>query len=549
MEIPEHFNNDSLRAAYLYTEGVRVGSFSEDPLAGLPYFQMVLAIDSTHAPAHYRLSQAYLFRNAQKVHDHARRAYAADSTNLDYLDQYAYSLVTIGDYAKAKANYEKLLRLDPKNPANYRTAAILYASTNMPHMAISILDSAEHKLGYIEELARYRRELLVRLRQHDRAIGELQSVIANNPRNAEAHISLGEIYTSIGKDSLAEASYRKALEMSPNNPQVLAALGDHYYRTERNTEFLAVTKELFLNDDVELSRKLSIYDGIVKNEELYRRNFFAVNTLASILHVKYPGDYEVAERYALHLVRGGKLEQSLESFKKLAADPANPKRALYTVIDMEKYLGRKDSVLHYLDVAIERHPKDADLHLRKGYELLDSLGINHRAVEGSFRKAIEVAADSVTKSNAYAALADQLVESNPNKGFRLYRKALDFNPDNSLVLNNWAYFICEMGGDLDKALAMSSRACELDTANANNLDTKAWILFKMGRTAEAKSVIKLAISLDTTGEPTFLLHYADILAAEGEKFMAEIYYRRALEAGEDATVVERRLQQLNQQQP
>ena len=547
VEIPELYNNDSLRAAYLYTEGVRVGSFSDNPLAALPYFERVLAIDSTHAPSHYQLSLAHTYRNPDKVYEHARKAYVADTTNLDYLEQYAYSLVGTGDYAKAKASYEKLLRLDPKNPANYRAAAILYAGTNMPHMAISILDSAEHKLGYIEELARYRRDLLIKLHQHDRAIEELQSVIANNPRNSEAHISLGEIYTNIGRDSLAEVSYRKALEVSPNNPQALAALGDHYYRRGRDAEFLGITKELFLSDDVELKRKLSIYDKIIKDEELYRKNFFAVNTLASILHVKYPAVYDIEERYAIHLIRGGKLDKSLEAFKRLAADPANPKRALYTVIDIEEHLGHKDSVLHYLDVAIARHPEDADLHLRKGYELLDSLGINNRKVVASFRKAIEVAADSTTKSNALGALADQLVESNPKKGFRLYRKALDYNPDNSLVLNNWAYFICEMGGNLQEALRMSTRACELDPTNANNLDTKAWILFKMGRTAEAKSAIKLAISLDTTSEPTFLLHYADILAAEGERFMAEIYYRRALDAGENATIIERKLQQLQQQ--
>ena len=53
-----------------------------------------------------------------------------------------------------------------------------------------------------------------------------------------------------------------------------------------------------------------------------------------------------------------------------------------------------------------------------------------------------------------------------------------------MVLNNYAYFLSLEGRELEKALTMSSRAIALTDNNPTYLDTHAWVLFKLGRTAE-----------------------------------------------------------------
>jgi Tfp pilus assembly protein PilF len=85
---------------------------------------------------------------------------------------------------------------------------------------------------------------------------------------------------------------------------------------------------------------------------------------------------------------------------------------------------------------------------------------------------------------------------------------------------------------------------------ANNptfLDTRACVLHKLGRNDEAKRIMRQAISLDTANSADLQLHYGDILAALGEKFMAEVYWRKALDNGYDKASVEQRLQRLKQQ--
>ena len=114
-------------------------------------------------------------------------------------------------------------------------------------------------------------------------------------------------------------------------------------------------------------------------------------------------------------------------------------------------------------------------------------------------------------------------------------------PDNMAVLNNYAYFLSLDSVQLTRAEQMAERAVQLSPSNATYLDTYAWVLFKLGRTDQALKIIKQAVSLDKTNSTELLVHYGDILYATGEKFMARMYWRRALNAGHDPVQIEQRL--------
>ena len=88
---------------------------------------------------------------------------------------------------------------------------------------------------------------------------------------------------------------------------------------------------------------------------------------------------------------------------------------------------------------------------------------------------------------------------------------------------------------------MSARAIELQKSNSTFIDTYAWIRFKLGRYEEARTYMRQALSLDRTNSGTLALHYGDILFALGDKFMAETYWQRALNMGEDVGLIQLRL--------
>ena len=98
---------------------------------------------------------------------------------------------------------------------------------------------------------------------------------------------------------------------------------------------------------------------------------------------------------------------------------------------------------------------------------------------------------------------------------------------------------------------MAQRATELSPNNATYLDTLAWVYYKLGRYEEAKKVMQQAMSFDKDKSSELALHYGDILDALGSTFMAQTYWRKALERGADAEIIQQRVeaqqQRLNEQ--
>jgi tetratricopeptide (TPR) repeat protein len=130
--------------------------------------------------------------------------------------------------------------------------------------------------------------------------------------------------------------------------------------------------------------------------------------------------------------------------------------------------------------------------------------------------------------------------------YKYYEKALAIDSMYIPALNNYSYKLSEDSTQIDKALMLARRMMQQDTSNPTYLDTYAWILCKAGLTDEALKIMRQAISLDTTNSEVLLLHYGDILFESGQKYLARIYWRKALEAGADGKEIEIRIKKLEQ---
>ena len=369
---------------------------------------------------------------------------------------------------------------------------------------------------------------------------------------------LADLYGAAKQDSLAIAEYNRALEIDSMNVPALASLAEFYNKRNDSHAYLAVSKRLFEIDELPLSEKVRIFRQLTLDVRFYRDNFFQLNDLISTLAIRYPDDKDVVELYAQHLINAGELEQALTLYKLHLADQPPQLDYYRAVIDIETYRKRLDSVYLYIDRALEVFPGNTELYARKGHaqgyagKLSQSIG--------SYKKALKYADTDSLRGVVWGYIGDayhQLEEAGRKDSerdkyrrrcFEAYDRSLHYYYDNPMVLNNYAYFISESSRDprrLDRAFAMAARAVELDGNNATLLDTYAWVLFRLGRLQEARRTMQQAISFDRSENPELYLHYGDILAALGEKFMAETYWRKALEKGyDDPQAIEERIRQL-----
>ena len=70
------------------------------------------------------------------------------------------------------------------------------------------------------------------------------------------------------------------------------------------------------------------------------------------------------------------------------------------------------------------------------------------------------------------------------------------DPENVMVLNNYAYYLSEDNENLDKAEKMSKITITKEPENSTYLDTYAWILFRLKSYDKALEYITKAVKND-----------------------------------------------------
>lgn len=587
---------DSLRARYLFTDGLNQMLIHSDTAEALRLFDQALALDSNYAPALFyktifHLEHIDLPGAREQAREYAGRAYLQDTMNPWYTSAYARTLALEDRLMEAIPLFRRLLKLDPNNIENYRMLALLYQHSQQPYAAISVLDSADTRFGRDPYIRDMKRQLLLAVRQHDRIIEEAIEDVEIAPYEQKNWITLGMIYEAAGRDSLAQETLYHAFKMDSTSIEALTAYANFLRHTNKLSEHFGVTQILFRQKNFPLDTKLELMELYTGVNELYADYYYSIGNLALILHTLYPTDPRVVAVYARHLMAGGDLEQALAVYKQHLDDEPPHIDNFMAVCYIEEYLQRPDSVELYINRTIEVFGDNPEPYIRKGYNSL--LKGDYREALATFRQALEYADNDTLRSEIHGYIGDiyhqiaeeqiykqreqELIESierdlgdiitpsasgadtTDSKGFKplrisakkamqecykAYDRALELFPRNSMVLNNYAYFLAEENIELERALAMSSEAIHLESGNATFLDTHAWVLHRLGRNEEAQKYMRQALSLDDTQSAELPLHYGDILYALGKEFLAQTYWQKAEEMGADELDVAQRVYML-----
>lgn len=531
---------DAYGPAYYYIEGLKASQVREDVAAAAEFFDMAIREDSTHAPSYYAAANNIAMSDPGLALRYSRRANRLDPDNEWYRTQLAMLYMMNRRYDDAFDVYEQLLLTSPENPENYHRLAALYEVKRLPFAAVAMLDSAERRFGRMEELTEYKRELYLKLNMADQAIRESLAMIDDYPYNYRNYLIAGDLYRLKGMDSLARSYLEKAAAMNPDGPDVLLSMAGYYRTVRDDANFFAAAKKIAKHKDIDAEMKVSMFREITNDMQFYSENYFPVSELALALRVEYPDDYDILGLYASTFFAAGETDAGLNLYKNYICDTTSFADPYVFILEGEAFLGRIDSVNKYSLMAIERFPDDADLYLRRGSALLymerpkDALDV--------YSKALKLVATDSLRAAVHASIGDVYHSMDKDRqAFANYEKALRYDPDNVLALNNYAYFLSLTGKNLDKALSMASRVMELEPGNSTYIDTYGWVLYKLGRYADAKKALQQAVSLDPTASKELLAHYGDVLYELGDHFMARFYWQKALAAGYDEDEIGERM--------
>lgn len=465
------------------------------------------------------MMQSYVDRNPRDIY--AAQMYGYVSTALDTLEE-------------AIRVYENTYALMPSETQLLPMLAEAYLRTMQGDKALQSLDKYEAIEGKNHDLSLKKITIKMAMQDTIGAVEEVESLIKSNPRDPYSLILKGNLYEVIGEMDSVLNTYKEAERLAPNNGSVKMSLAN-YYRTIGDSVMLDnMIYEALLTEDIELNDKIGILADYLQKLLESKGDWSRGDYLFAVLMNQYPHEPDVLEMSARYSAAKGDFATAKESINyALDLDPTNETYWLMILsfdITQENY---KDAIEDYQRAKSHYEPsiKLKNLYAvaasvvedsKKGEEII--LGLlkdeDERLVDnpgqevlGEIRKGLDYEGISWI-SSLYCMLGDlHYKNDNADQGFLDYENSLYFLPDNTLTLNNFAYFLSEKDKELEKAKQMSRRSLDIAGNNATYLDTYAWILYKLGEYEEALDYIKQAMELaaeqgDTNDE--YQKHYEAI---------------------------------------
>lgn len=395
--------------------------------------------------------------------------------------------------------------------------------------AVAIYDSIEALTGKNMQLSTKKIQIFYNSNDTAKVIQEVDDLRNSADENVENLVFSGDVYTMFGRNDEAKSFYDRACEIDSTSglayysrAMFYKSLGDS---VAYDTEVFQALKQNNLNVDT----KLVILRSYI--QEMYNDSIEQprIRELFDVLVDQHPHEHDLHDMYARYLIFSKDYAQAATQTElTLDLDPADEEgwemlTSLYLQIDnLDK---AEESVMR----SLRYYPDDA-----RQYVVLGSINSQRKKYDEAamnYEKGLELAdsSDVALLSSIYGAIGDNLyAQEMADSAFTYYKKAILYNPENYLALNNCAYYLACEGKDLDEALKMIERVMAVETDNPTSMDTYAWVLFKRKDYEKAREVIDKTLELSDDDSADLLEHAGDIYFMNGDPDQAVEFWKKAL---------------------
>lgn len=451
----------------------------------------------------------------------------------------------MGDYDAAVREYREGIAKDAKQKTAYEKRIIEVLMRQNKRAEASELNGEILKADPNDNDARaLAASLLLDKGDINRALTELQSVVARAPNNAVAHFNLARAHEARGELEQARQEFQKAVDLRPD--YLLARMSMALLQLRRREWDGALrTAELILASD-----KGNVNARLIESAALLGEKRTADSRALLDQMVKvYPNSADVYYQLGLVNLADKKFPEAEESFRKSYQLNTANSRGLMGVVDTYIAQNRSEQALALLQAESEKAPNRADLHVAVATaavmaQKFDLAIAQYQTVLGLVGEGAGSRADVYLRlgdtyrlkgdlANAVTSLeqARKLAPENPavlgtlalaldtagrkSDARQVYEAALKVEPNNAIALNNLAFLMADNGGDLDQALSLAQRAKRLLPNLPEVSDTLGMIYLRKNLSDNALDIFRDLVNKDP--RPLFRYHLGMAFSQKGDK--------------------------------
>lgn len=449
----------------------------------------------------------------------ATKAMELDPRNKYYLLLAAEIHKTLSNFSNAAKIYQQMIDNIEGTESYLFDLALIYQYQGEYDKALAAYEEAEDYYGVNEIVLREKQKIYLKREDYDGLIADWDELIAENPGEPRYTIELCEFLIS---QNLMEEAKERLISLKQNNhanlllSQIALAEGD----TQKAIE---LANNTFKSTKVDYNSKLQLLNNFLA-VAITPEDFDMLTSLSKDLAEQYPDKYEVQAFTGDVMYRLEQKEEAREYYlKAIKLSPSNYS-VWQNILNIEAGLNQYDSVIKHAEEALEYFPNQGILYYFAGTGYL---------VEKNYRRSVQVldqgkkyVTDPKLLSIFYGQLGDAYNSLKQyDKSYTSYEKALETDPDNDHVLNNYSYYLSLRNRDMDKALEMSTKLVEMHPDNPTYLDTHGWVLYTLGKYSEAVKYLEKAANLEPDG--TVVEHFGDVLYKLGRVDEAVAQWKRA----------------------
>lgn len=496
-------DEDRARAAYIFLEASN-NLFNGNPGSAYMMLHRAAELDPTDIAINGALAELVLgyglgdSAETEKAYRALRDRFVLnpqDKTSGEIFINVARHLDRTND---VRETYRLLAETHPNNPdyaleyAYQRALQWNKGDTAAISEAIKVFDNLESRIGYDRTLMAHRVRTLAISRDSAAILHEIQRYGAIAPADPEANIAAGSMLMMAGMPDSAIFYLNRACELDSTLGEAFLARANYYSALGDSAEYDAQVMHALESPSLEPDTKLELLTNYTRQFYTDESRHDQLNNLFIKMIDMHPGEAGLHNLYGAFLAMGDSVALAAEQFGyAMDLEPDNEDYAHYCL----QIAVETDDTIKAVDIARTASRRfnnpyfpvvgASTLLMMKRYDealaMLDSFNI--AAVE-----------NPAGISAFYQSRGDILYAMNErDSAYVVYDKALSYNPGNSMVLNNVAYYLAVDGIDLDRAEEYIRRAITDNPLSPTYLDTYAWVLFKKKDYKGAKVQIDVAL--------------------------------------------------------
>lgn len=465
-------------------------------------FNNIVKIDSTDINAHYNLGQLYEAKQPLKALDAYKKVIDITGPEWNVLLKVAELNERLGKVDETIKTAEELLEL---NPSNFELQKLLIESyikndklDEALKMTNDMIEIFPDDIGLIE----LRGNALVKKGLWQEGADEFKKILSKEDIPFIIKMRIGTaFYSEALNDSLVipyAEDILNVIDQDSSDWQINAFLGE--LANNRNEDSLTLFYFRKSIDLAELNSDLRIRLGQILFEKGDYVNA-AIEMEKAI--VKFPSNH------VINLILGLSLAQS--------SDHAG--------------------ALPYLKNSVELNPNDLNSTLAYSFSLNQVKNDDEALVY--LKRALRIDPKNTQALGMMGMIYDG--KDMFNMSDSIYSIAVSIDSTDILILNNFAYSLSERGVELQKAYKMVKKAVDEDPENSSYLDTIGWVLYKMGDYKAAEEYIIKAIQYDENNA-TLFDHLGDILYKRGNKEEAREKWKLALDLDSENIEIKKKIE-------